>query len=180
VRWLGEQVLWLRTVSFKSRLLDVVRPYSCDLLYSLLLLCESTYIAFDYIKAQMQTELGKAKYKNGLDVLSQTLSTDPLLLYKGVGIQIMGVSPKNGIRLGVNDVIRGGFMGYCGYFPLWGEVVAGCLAGACQVYNDWMEYTTLVVCVCAYVTFISHSFLSICTGHYCQSTRSHQSGFANQ
>lgn len=87
----------------------------------------------------MQTELGKTKYKNGLDVLSQTLSTDPLLLYKGVGIQIMGVSPKNGIRLGVNDVIRGCFMGYCGYFPLWGEVVAGCLAGACQVCNDWME-----------------------------------------
>lgn len=88
---------------------------------------------FDYIKSQMQTELGTTKYENGLDAFFQTIQENPLLLYKGVGVQVMGIAPEKGIKLGVNDVLRGCFLGYYGDFPLWGEVLAGSVAGACQV-----------------------------------------------
>lgn len=149
---------WLRTVSGERVVVSLLRV-TCFFAHPLCANSTCIYtVALDYIKAQMQTETGKAKYKNGLDVLSQTLSTNPLLLFKGVGIQILGVSPKNGIRLGVNDFIRGTFMGYCGYFPLWGEVVAGSLAGACQVHSDWTECTSHE---CLYMWHFSHSLSSI-------------------
>ena len=151
VQCLVGQVLSHRTVSVERVAFSCLsKPYfvPCNAHHHhCCLLCESTYIAFDYIKSQMQTELGKTMYKNGFDVLSHTLSTNPLLLFKGVGIQVLGNSPKNGIRLGINDFIRGSFMTHLGYFPLWGEVVSACLAGACLVCTR-MEWICACRCVC--------------------------------
>ena len=93
------------------------------------------YQPFDYVKAQMQTELGNQKYKNGVDCLVQTCQENPLHLMKGVVVQVTGVAPEKSIKLGVNDILRDYFtltLGY-GTFPLWCQIVSGGIAGACQV-----------------------------------------------
>ena len=88
---------------------------------------------FDYVKSQMQTELGKQKYKNGWDAFSQTLQDNPFHLYKGVGVQVLGIAPEKGIKLGVNDVLHTTFVSSLGIFPIWGQIMSGAVAGACQV-----------------------------------------------
>ena len=100
------------------------------------------YQPFDYVKAQMQTELGNAKYKNGVDCLIQTCQDNPLHLMKGVVVQVTGVAPEKSIKLGVNDILRDYFtvtLRYAGgtttttSLPLWCQIVSGGIAGACQV-----------------------------------------------
>jgi solute carrier family 25 aspartate/glutamate transporter 12/13 len=88
---------------------------------------------FDYIKSQMQTAYGREKYENGLDALVDTVQRNPLHLYKGVGVQVLGIAPEKGIKLGVNDVLATIFYSSMGSFPLWGQIVSGGIAGACQV-----------------------------------------------
>jgi solute carrier family 25 aspartate/glutamate transporter 12/13 len=88
----------------------------------------------DYLKSQMQTEHGKETYQNGWDCFLDTVRKNPLLLYKGVGVQLMGIAPEKGIKLGVNDMLATTFMtSSLGSFPLWGQVLSGGVAGACQV-----------------------------------------------
>lgn len=86
----------------------------------------------DYIKAQLQTESGKEKYNNGLEVLTDILQKNPLLLYKGAGVQVLGMAPRQGIKLGVNDVLHTAFLSSLGVVPVWGQIVSGAAAGACQ------------------------------------------------
>jgi solute carrier family 25 aspartate/glutamate transporter 12/13 len=87
----------------------------------------------DYLKSQMQTEHGKETYQNGWDCFLDTVQKNPLLLYKGVGVQLFGIAPEKGIKLGVNDMLASTFMTSLGTFPLWGQVLSGGVAGACQV-----------------------------------------------
>ena len=87
----------------------------------------------DYIKAQLQTETGKEKYKNnGLEVLRDILKKNPFLLYKGGGLQVLGMAPRQGIKLGINDVLHTAFISSLGTVPVWGQIVSGAAAGACQ------------------------------------------------
>jgi len=89
---------------------------------------------FDYIKSQMQTEYGAKTYKNGMDAFVTTITQkNPLDLYKGVGVQVAGIAPEKGIKLGVNDMLRASFVTSMGSFPLWGQVLSGAASGACQV-----------------------------------------------
>ena len=99
------------------------------------------YQPFDYVKAQMQTELGNTKYQNGIDCFVQTCQRNPFDLMKGVGVQVTGVAPEKSIKLGVNDILRDYFThsnammgtGGAAAFPLWCQVLCGGIAGACQV-----------------------------------------------
>lgn len=90
---------------------------------------------FDYIKVQLQTEQGKEKWAgNGIQAFRDTLATDgPLQFYKGAGVQLIGVAPEKAIKLGVNDVLASMFIANYGVFPLWGQILSGSVAGACQV-----------------------------------------------
>lgn len=90
---------------------------------------------FDYIKSQLQTQQGKETWgSDGIQAFKDTLQTQgPLRLYKGVGVQVMGVAPEKGIKLGVNDVLASMFQSQMGFFPLWGQILSGSVAGACQI-----------------------------------------------
>lgn len=91
---------------------------------------------FDYIKSQVQTQHGKEQWDgNGLQAFHDTITKyGPLQLYKGVGVQVMGIAPEKGIKLGVNDVLTALFMSSNhGVFPFWAQIVSGGVAGACQV-----------------------------------------------
>lgn len=90
---------------------------------------------FDFVKSQLQTEIGRAKYKNGIEAAVDIVSTDgPLSLYRGIGVQIAGVAPEKAIKLSVNDIVRNGIRSASGGgLPLWGELLAGAMAGFCQV-----------------------------------------------
>jgi solute carrier family 25 aspartate/glutamate transporter 12/13 len=90
---------------------------------------------FDYIKSQLQSEYGKRRYKNGWECAVDTWKKhqSPLIFYKGVGVQILGIAPEKGIKLGVNDVLREMSVAQLQGFPLWAQVLAGGTAGACQV-----------------------------------------------
>ena len=88
---------------------------------------------FDYIKSQMQTEYGKQKFDNGVDAFVETLKQRPLDLYKGVGVQVLGIAPEKGIKLGVNDVLTTACYAQLGGFPVWCQILSGGIAGACQV-----------------------------------------------
>lgn len=95
---------------------------------------------FEYVKTQMQTEYGKARWKNGYHAFVDILTSDPnddeggpLRLYKGLGVQLIGIAPEKGIKHGVNDVLASTFVTTMGTFPLWGQILSGAAAGACQV-----------------------------------------------
>jgi hypothetical protein len=93
---------------------------------------------FDYIKSQMQTEYGRQTYENGVDCFTTTLASNNnnvFGLYKGVGVQVLGIAPEKGIKLGVNDLLQAACTAHFGgvFVPLWAQVVSGGVAGACQV-----------------------------------------------
>ena len=87
----------------------------------------------DYITAQMQS--GKSKANNGHDCLVDTLNEGgPLLLYRGAGVQVVGVAPEKAIKLNTNDLVKSILTASSGgTITLGGEVMAGAIAGLCQV-----------------------------------------------
>eukprot|EP00521_Asterionellopsis_glacialis_P017359 CAMPEP_0195303170 /NCGR_PEP_ID=MMETSP0707-20130614/32362_1 /TAXON_ID=33640 /ORGANISM="Asterionellopsis glacialis, Strain CCMP134" /LENGTH=346 /DNA_ID=CAMNT_0040366637 /DNA_START=188 /DNA_END=1228 /DNA_ORIENTATION=+ len=87
----------------------------------------------DYIKSQMQSEEGKTKYKNGADAFCKIALKDPLQLFRGVKVQMLGIAPEKAIKLAMNNMINTMILVNLGHLPLWGEVLAGSLAGASQV-----------------------------------------------
>jgi hypothetical protein len=89
----------------------------------------------DYIKSQLQTGQGKDRYQNnGWKAFCETLTDHPMQLYKGVGVQVLGVAPEKGIKLAVNDVLATASRHFLdGSFPLWAQVLSGATSGCCQV-----------------------------------------------
>uniref|UniRef100_A0A7S4RF30 Mitochondrial carrier protein n=2 Tax=Ditylum brightwellii TaxID=49249 RepID=A0A7S4RF30_9STRA len=90
----------------------------------------------DYVKSQLQTKEGREKYTGGIDAavkISTRSKLGPLALYRGSLVNIVGILPEKAIKLGVNDFLRGAFMGYFGSLTILAEVVAGGLAGLAQV-----------------------------------------------
>jgi solute carrier family 25 aspartate/glutamate transporter 12/13 len=89
---------------------------------------------FDFVKSQLQTEAGRAKYSGGVEAAVDIVNTGgPLALYRGVMVSIVGVAPEKTIKLSVNDAARMAIQSHFGYLPILGEVVAGGFAGMMQV-----------------------------------------------
>lgn len=89
---------------------------------------------FDYVKSQLQTEEGRAKYDGGFDAAIDICKTyGPFALYRGVLVNIIGVAPEKTVKLGANNFLRVAIMAHFGYLPLAGEIVAGGFAGMMQV-----------------------------------------------
>lgn len=89
---------------------------------------------FDFVKSQLQTEAGRAKYSGGMEAAVDIVNTGgPLALYRGVMVSIVGVAPEKTIKLSVNDAARMAIQGHFGYLPILGEIVSGGVAGMMQV-----------------------------------------------
>lgn len=100
----------------------------------------------DLVKTRMQNQrsksyVGELMYRNSADCFKKVIRHEGFLgLYKGLTVQLIGVAPEKAIKLTVNDLVRDKFMQYNGSLPLYGEVLAGGMAGMCQViFTNPME-----------------------------------------
>lgn len=89
----------------------------------------------DYVKSQLQTEAGRAKWTQGgvqaaVDICQ---TSGPLALYRGVWVNLVGVSLEKTVKLSANTFFRAAIQQHFGALPLIGEIVAGGLAGMTQV-----------------------------------------------
>lgn len=93
----------------------------------------------DLVKTRMQNQrsgrVGERLYKNSIDCARKVIRNEGVLgLYSGVIPQLIGVAPEKAIKLTVNDLARGAFKEKeTGKIKLPFEILAGGLAGACQV-----------------------------------------------
>ncbi|KAF7655192.1 hypothetical protein LDENG_00059730 [Lucifuga dentata] len=68
-----------------------------------------------------------------LDCLAKTVRSEGYFgCYRGAAVNLTLVTPEKAIKLAANDVFRQK-LSKDGHLPLWGEVLAGCGAGTCQV-----------------------------------------------
>ena len=93
----------------------------------------------DLVKTRMQNQrsqrVGERMYANSIDCAKKVVRNEGFRgLYSGVLPQLVGVAPEKAIKLTVNDLIRGKFS-EPGTGKIWwpAEVLAGGMAGACQV-----------------------------------------------
>jgi solute carrier family 25 aspartate/glutamate transporter 12/13 len=85
--------------------------------------------------------VGQLVYRNSFDCFKKVVRHEGFLgLYKGLTVQLIGVAPEKAIKLVVNDFVRDKFVQYNGSLPLYGEILAGGMAGMCQViFTNPME-----------------------------------------
>lgn len=88
----------------------------------------------DFVKTRMQAQRTILKYKNSLDCLSKVVRQEGVRgLYSGLGFQLIGVAPEKAIKLTVNDYMRKKLVDKRGNLHIFSEIIAGCMAGTCQV-----------------------------------------------
>uniref|UniRef100_A0A669CY24 Mitochondrial glutamate carrier 2 n=1 Tax=Oreochromis niloticus TaxID=8128 RepID=A0A669CY24_ORENI len=87
----------------------------------------------DLAKTRLQNQQGIQVYKGMLDCLAKTVRSEGYFgCYRGAAVNLTLVTPEKAIKLAANDVFRQK-LSKDGKLPLWGEVLAGCGAGTCQV-----------------------------------------------
>ncbi|XP_036373807.1 mitochondrial glutamate carrier 1 [Megalops cyprinoides] len=87
----------------------------------------------DLAKTRLQNQQGARVYSGMLDCLTQTVKREGYFgMYRGAAVNLTLVTPEKAIKLAANDVFRQ-HLSKDGKLPLWGEVLAGCGAGTCQV-----------------------------------------------
>ncbi|XP_019959189.1 mitochondrial glutamate carrier 1 [Paralichthys olivaceus] len=87
----------------------------------------------DLAKTRLQNQQGVQVYKGMLDCLAKTVRSEGYFgCYRGAAVNLTLVTPEKAIKLAANDIFRQR-LSKDGHLPLWGEVLAGCGAGTCQV-----------------------------------------------
>ncbi|XP_043979839.1 mitochondrial glutamate carrier 1 [Gambusia affinis] len=87
----------------------------------------------DLAKTRLQNQQGVQVYKGMFDCLAKTVRAEGYFgCYRGAAVNLTLVTPEKAIKLAANDVFRQK-LSKDGHLPLWGEVLAGCGAGTCQV-----------------------------------------------
>ncbi|XP_053283151.1 mitochondrial glutamate carrier 1 isoform X1 [Pleuronectes platessa] len=87
----------------------------------------------DLAKTRLQNQQGVQVYKGMLDCLAKTVRAEGYFgCYRGAAVNLTLVTPEKAIKLAANDIFRQK-LSKDGHLPLWGEVLAGCGAGTCQV-----------------------------------------------
>ncbi|KAM4619402.1 mitochondrial glutamate carrier 1 [Polymixia lowei] len=87
----------------------------------------------DLAKTRLQNQQGAQVYKGMLDCLAKTVRSEGYFgCYRGAAVNLTLVTPEKAIKLAANDIFRQK-LSKDGKLPLWGEVLAGCGAGTCQV-----------------------------------------------
>lgn len=94
----------------------------------------------DLVKTRMQNQrssrVGEMLYKNSWDCAKKVVRNEGFKgLYSGVLPQLVGVAPEKAIKLTVNDLVRGHFSTKDGSIQLKHEILAGGMAGGCQVVS---------------------------------------------
>lgn len=94
----------------------------------------------DLVKTRLQNQRsalpGERLYKNSIDCFQKVVRNEGFRgLYSGVLPQLVGVAPEKAIKLTVNDLVRKQMTDQEGKITLPGEVLAGGMAGACQVVS---------------------------------------------
>ncbi|CAG8581565.1 1430_t:CDS:2, partial [Scutellospora calospora] len=93
----------------------------------------------DLVKTRMQNQrsrvVGELLYRNSIDCFQKVIKNEGILgLYSGLGPQLVGVAPEKAIKLTVNDFMRARLKNKnTGIIPLHYEILAGGIAGGCQV-----------------------------------------------
>jgi solute carrier family 25 aspartate/glutamate transporter 12/13 len=95
----------------------------------------------DLVKTRMQNQrssrVGEMLYKNSWDCAKKVYRNEGFKgLYSGVLPQLVGVAPEKAIKLTVNDLVRGHFSAPDGKIWIPHEILAGGMAGACQVVSN--------------------------------------------
>lgn len=84
--------------------------------------------------SQAGSQPAKQLYKNMFDCLFKVARAEGIRgLYKGLGVNVLLVNPEKAIKLAVNDQARVFFGGRTSFLPLPYEMLAGALAGLCQI-----------------------------------------------
>ncbi|XP_017576526.1 mitochondrial glutamate carrier 1 [Pygocentrus nattereri] len=87
----------------------------------------------DLAKTRLQNQQGARVYSGMLDCLTKTVRTEGYFgMYRGAAVNLTLVTPEKAIKLAANDIFRQK-LSKDGKLPLWGEILAGCGAGTCQV-----------------------------------------------
>ncbi|XP_057692699.1 mitochondrial glutamate carrier 1 [Corythoichthys intestinalis] len=87
----------------------------------------------DLAKTRLQNQQGAQVYKGMWDCLAKTVRSEGYFgCYRGAAVNLTLVTPEKAIKLAANDAFRQK-LSRDGHLPLWGEVLAGCGAGTCQV-----------------------------------------------
>ncbi|XP_057185870.1 mitochondrial glutamate carrier 1 [Triplophysa rosa] len=87
----------------------------------------------DLAKTRLQNQQGARVYSGMRDCLAKTIKMEGYFgMYRGAAVNLTLVTPEKAIKLAANDVFRQK-LSKDGKLPLWGEVLAGCGAGTCQV-----------------------------------------------
>uniref|UniRef100_A0AAY4CA76 Mitochondrial glutamate carrier 2 n=1 Tax=Denticeps clupeoides TaxID=299321 RepID=A0AAY4CA76_9TELE len=87
----------------------------------------------DLAKTRLQNQQGARVYSGMLDCLAKTIRAEGYFgMYRGAAVNLTLVTPEKAIKLAANDVFRQQ-LSRDGKLPLWGEILAGCGAGTCQV-----------------------------------------------
>ncbi|CAL4060902.1 unnamed protein product, partial [Meganyctiphanes norvegica] len=93
----------------------------------------------DLVKTRMQNQrtgsyIGELMYRNSFDCFKKVVRHEGLTgLYRGLVPQLIGVAPEKAIKLTMNDLMRDKLSDKKGNIQLWGECMAGAIAGASQV-----------------------------------------------
>ncbi|CAB1322927.1 unnamed protein product [Coregonus sp. 'balchen'] len=87
----------------------------------------------DLAKTRLQNQQGARVYTGMLDCLTKTVKMEGYFgMYRGAAVNLTLVTPEKAIKLAANDIFRQK-LSKDGKLPLWGEILAGCGAGTCQV-----------------------------------------------
>uniref|UniRef100_A0A3P8YQK1 Mitochondrial glutamate carrier 2 n=2 Tax=Esox lucius TaxID=8010 RepID=A0A3P8YQK1_ESOLU len=87
----------------------------------------------DLAKTRLQNQQGARVYTGMLDCLMKTVRMEGYFgMYRGAAVNLTLVTPEKAIKLAANDIFRQK-LSKDGKLPLWGEILAGCGAGTCQV-----------------------------------------------
>ena len=98
----------------------------------------ATVYPIDLVKTRMQNQRtlanGTKVYKHSLDCFLKVVKNEGFLgLYKGLGPQLLGVTPEKALELTVNDLMRGWLLSDANEKNFYRELIAGCVAGGSQV-----------------------------------------------
>lgn len=98
----------------------------------------SVVYPIDLVKTRMQNQrsavVGQLMYKNSIDCFKKVIKNEGFKgLYSGLGPQLIGVAPEKAIKLTVNDLVRGKARKEDGSITVPWEILAGGMAGGCQV-----------------------------------------------
>ena len=100
----------------------------------------SCIFPIDVVKTRLQNQIpdpktGKLPYRGVVHAFRTIVATESFLgMYKGLGANLVGVSPEKAIKLGANDLFREMLTDEAtGILTLPNQIMAGAAAGFCQV-----------------------------------------------